>query len=121
MGKAIGFPEQNDVIGKPEDSTDNQVYGLPVCRLITHIPGETDADPAEKSHAHISCWELTPEEIEEVSRTGKVYAKILGVTTYPLSVHGLKPIYIGGDLADKVFTPDEVKRMKRGNPLTKAE
>ncbi len=41
---AINFLEANDCIGKPVDLTENQCYGLPVCRLVSLIPGETDHD-----------------------------------------------------------------------------
>lgn len=35
----------------------------------------------------VSCWELSPEELEEVSRTGKVFVSILsGKTFFPMFV-----------------------------------
>jgi hypothetical protein len=100
--KAIDFPERNDFIGKPPDMSDNQCYAIPVCRMLTFIPGPTDKDPAVQVAAHVSCWELSDEEKQEVARTGKVYVKILGVSLFPMSVHGKKPIYTEGELADLV-------------------
>lgn len=109
MATAIDFPERNDYLGKPPSTTDNQVYALPICRLVTHIPGPTDQDPPVKSQAHISFWQLSDEEIEEVIKNRGVYLKVIGVTTYPLSIHGNKPIYTEGELADEVFTKEQVK------------
>jgi hypothetical protein len=113
MGQAIDFPQRNDYIGKPKTMTDNQCYALPVARIITHIPGETYQDKAEPVHAHISCWELSEEERSEVARTGKVYLKVIGVSTYPISVHGKVPIYVNeSNISDKLFTPEEVELLK---------
>lgn len=113
MAVATDFPQRNDYIGKPSDMTENQCYALPVCRLVTYIPGETDRDPAQQALAHVSCWELSEEEREEVAKTGKVYVKILGATLYPMSVHGKVPIYPGeGNLADIVLTEEQIDRLK---------
>jgi hypothetical protein len=113
MGHAIDFPQRNDFIGKPRTMTDNQCYGLPVSRIATYVPGPTDKDKAVITHAHISCWELSDEEREQVAKTGKVYLKVLGISTYPVSVHGKLPIYIDeSDISDHVFTEEEIGKMK---------
>lgn len=113
MAKAIDFSERNDYIGKPPSMTDNQCYSLPVCRIVTKMPGETDKDAWVDSHAHVSCWKLSKEEWEEVSRTGVVYLKILGTTTFPVSIHGIAPIYLeSGELSDRILTDDEIKKMR---------
>lgn len=114
MAIAVKFEEQNDEIGKPEDMTDNRCYGLPVCRMITYIPGPVDTEPAEETLAHVSCWQFTPEEVEEIVKTGKAYVKILGVSLYPMSIHGKKPIYTGdGKLCDIVLSQAQIKILKR--------
>jgi hypothetical protein len=116
MGRAIDFTERNDFLGKPENMTENQCYALPVARIATYVPGEDETKPAVQVHAHISEWQLTDEEKEEVARTGKVYLKVIGMTTFPVSVHGIKPIYLGdGDLCDKLYTKEEVKDMHKKN------
>lgn len=114
MANSIDFPERNDHIGKQENMSNNQVYALPVCRFLTFIPGVIDRAPAQQTFAHVSCWELTEEELEEVKRTRKVYLKVIGTSTFPVSIHGKLPLYPGdGNLADKVFTREEIEEMKR--------
>ena len=114
MGQAIDFPERNDYIGKPPTMTDNQCYALPVSRIATYVPGPCDKDKAVITHAHISCWELSEEEREEVAKTGKVYLKVLGISTFPISVHGKLPIYFdNSEISDHVFTDEEINTMKR--------
>lgn len=41
-------------------------------------------------HAAVSCWELSPEEIEEISRTGRVYLSVLMGGAQP-------PVYVGSE------------------------
>ena len=113
MATAIDFTDRNDFIGKPKEMTDNQVYALPVCRLITHIPGPTAADPSERVPAHVSCWKLTEEEIEEIKRTGVVYLKVIGHGMVPLSIHGKKPIYRGDDgMCDIVISENIIEQLR---------
>lgn len=108
MGRGVDFPQRNDFFGKPKDMTDNQCYALPVCRIATFVPGATYKDKAEQVLAHISCWELAPEEIEEVLKTGKVYVKILGTQCLPMSVHGKLPIYVDeSEISDSILCKDE--------------
>lgn len=97
MSQPIDFPERNDFIGKPHDMTDEQCSSIPVCRMMTYIPGETPESEPVQVAAHVSCWELTEEELAEVTKTGKIYVKILGHTLFPMSIHGVKPINPGPD------------------------
>jgi hypothetical protein len=118
MATAIDFEERNDFIGKPQAMTENQCYALPVCRMITYIPGPGDQDKAEPTPAHVSAWQLSEEEKAEVAKTGIVYLKVIGSTTYPLSLHGIKPIYPGdGGLADIVPTKEEIEKHKTKRPM----
>lgn len=111
--KAVQFPEVNHSFGKPPNMTDNQCYTLPVCRLITFIPGEDDKSPAVQVPAIVSCWELSDEEMAEVMKTRKVYVKILGTNIFPMSVHGVKPIYVdGGNLSDVILPGTQPKEPK---------
>ncbi len=113
MAQAIDFEERNDYIGKPADITDNQCYALPVARIITTIPGPTSDDAPANVAAHVSCWELTEDELEEVKKTGKVYVKILGSTLAPMSLHGSLPIIKTGDYPDTHFTKEEIEYAKK--------
>lgn len=38
----------------------------------------------------VSCWQLTPEEIAEVARTGRLYVSILSGPSQP-------PVFLGGE------------------------
>jgi hypothetical protein len=122
MAQAVDFPERNDHIGRPPTMTDNQCYGLPVCRIITQIPGPTDQEPSQSQLAHISCWELSDREREEIARTGKVYVKILGASLSPMSIHGMKPIYTGtAKDSDVILTEDQIKWLKGERPAPAEE
>lgn len=39
----------------------------------------------------ITCWQLTPEEVAEVVRTGKVWLGIVGIATPPAWIQGTPP------------------------------
>jgi hypothetical protein len=127
MGRAIEFPEMNDVIGKPKDMTDNQCYGLPVCRIITFIPGPTDKDKAQQAPAHVSFWQFSDEEIEEIVKNRGAYVKIIGWSLFPMSIHGKKPIYPAtspnDQLADYVFSKEDVELLHKpiaNDPVSEA-
>lgn len=114
MGQAIDFGRRNDYIGKPPDMTDEQCYALPVCRIVTFIPGATAEDAPVAVHAHVSCWKLTEEERAEVARTGNVFLKIIGLSLPPLSIHGIEPIYEieEGQYSDFVLTADNIQTLR---------
>lgn len=75
MAKPTEFFGQNTVI-KPHPNDIGKVLPLPVY--------------ANKQGLVVSCWELTPEEIAEVSRTGKVFLQMHGRVT-PHLVMGKNP------------------------------
>lgn len=79
MASPVSFIESNHVlVGTPEDRAAGTVIDLPIHR-------HQDLD----GNQHVmSCWRLTPEELEEVKKTGKIWFQCWG-TTHP-------PIYIGG-------------------------
>lgn len=62
------FPEANVVLGPPKGVSDEECGTLPVRRN-----GET----------LVSCWRLSPAEIEEIQRTGCVWLSIWGQVTQP--------------------------------------
>ena len=61
--------------------TCNAVYTLEGCQDLP-VTRYTNADKHEEGVE--SCWELTPEEIEQVQKTGKVYLYIQGNVVPPV-------------------------------------
>lgn len=79
MAKGIDFPQANLRLGPPPGMTEEQVYTLPTyrCPQAQHM---------------ISCWQLSPEELAEVQRIGKVWLIIwTGSTHPPVCVAGIDP------------------------------
>lgn len=70
--KAKGFPEQNITFTKPQDMTDEECGSLPAYRGEGQI---------------ISCWEVTPEDLERIKETGVIWLYVVGA--------GQPPVYIG--------------------------
>lgn len=64
----VGFKESNFVLGKPADMTDEECDQLPVFRDGVHC---------------ISCWKLSPEEMELIHKTGCVYIGVMSGGTQP--------------------------------------
>lgn len=61
--------------------TDEQCSGLP-CHHYTNQDGIP---------AIISCWEVTPQDLTEIQRTGKVWVSTLGHTLAPFCVMSENP------------------------------
>lgn len=65
-----------------------------------HIAIAENQEEYETVHAHVDkntktitlCFELTPEEIETIARTGKIWYQQLGIPMSPMSIHVNKPI-----------------------------
>lgn len=76
MASPSEFPEQNWLLGKPVDMTDEQCSALP-CFI--------DAEQV------VSCWQLTQEECEEIGRTGKVFIGVRGASTPAMWLTGINP------------------------------
>lgn len=70
--KAKEFPEQNMVFTKPQSMTDEECGSLPAYRGEGQI---------------ISCWEVTPEDLERIKETGVIWLSVSGA--------GQPPVYIG--------------------------
>lgn len=75
------FHESNDVLDRPVDMTDEQCEPLSIMRART-----MDDVPVL-----VSCWKLTPEELAEVNRTGRVWLVVCGETMPPVILDGRKP------------------------------
>jgi len=66
--KAIEFPGCNAFLGPPPGMTEEQCFNLPCMR------GDVEQRPVT-----ISCWQLTPEEVNQfVKSGGKLYLWVLG-------------------------------------------
>lgn len=82
MAVPAGFDEANLVLDKPEGTTYDQCEALQVLR----------AQYGDGTPVVFSCWKLTPEELAEVNRTGRVWLAIYGETMPPALIHGQKPL-----------------------------
>ena len=89
MAQPVHFPEANLILQKPADMTDEECQPLPVF---------TDGAVC------ISRWALSPEEIEEVKRTGHVYAWVWsGQSQPPICVATEQP-FADGEAESTVAT-----------------
>lgn len=92
MAKGIPFPEANLVLRAPtpEDAAAGTVYGL-------HVHRYRDLDGQQNV---LSKWQLTPEELEEVVRTGGVlWFNCWGSTHPPVWISGTDPFRRGNQEA----------------------
>lgn len=77
MARPVGFRESTRVLGKPGDMTDEECDQLPIWSDGQQV---------------VSCWKLSPAEIEEVLHTGVVWIGILsGQTQPPCWIAGANP------------------------------
>lgn len=84
MATAVSFPEQNIVFeGPPDDKT------------ISDLPARTGWVDFENGEGPVpvivSCWELTPAELERVKETGRVYCWVFAQITPPVAISGDPP------------------------------
>lgn len=70
-----------DIVKFPQS---NCTYVGEGCNDLPVFKGEQD----NGDKILISCWKLSPEELEEVQRTGRVWLRIWG--------HVQPPVYVGG-------------------------
>lgn len=68
MGVPIQFAEADFVLGPPADCS-ARAAPIPVLRLPAGFL--------------VSCWQLSPEELEEVIRTGKMWLRAAGRFNHP--------------------------------------
>ena len=81
-----GFAEENGVLGAPAGMTPDECEPLSVWR------GANDLGAA----VVVSCWKVTPEELREIEKTGRVWLVVLGQTMPPVVVLGTSPFCAGG-------------------------
>jgi hypothetical protein len=84
MATGIDFPEANFTYGPPAGMTEDQVKSLRVFTGPTHSEDRLDREV-------ISKWQLTPEELAEIARTGVVWLYIIGDGHPPVYVTGTSP------------------------------
>jgi hypothetical protein len=70
------FAESNLVLDKPADKGRDECEPLCVWR----------GDSVEGIPLVISCWKLTREELEEITRTGRLYLTVYGRTMPPVAL-----------------------------------
>lgn len=64
----IGFPQENMLLGLPEDLIHEEHSILPACQAV-----HRDGLPLV-----ITCWKLSKEDLETITRTGKVWLSVVG-------------------------------------------
>lgn len=81
MATPTDFPQANFTFTTPVNMTKEQCGDLPVYKGI-----DTHGSPII-----ISCWQLSPEELEAIKTTGKVYLTVVGEGTPPIGIQVLPP------------------------------
>ena len=75
------FDESTDYLNPPPGTDPDQVVPLNV-----YQGKDSDGIPV-----CISCWKVTREELDEITRTGRVWLVLYGVTMPPARLDGLTP------------------------------
>ena len=105
--QGVKFPQQNTIFGKPAGWKDEDCYGLPVSATY-YLNSKEEPVPCL-----ISCWEITPAELAEVQRTGKIYLSITGIGMPPVSLSAVEPF---GDDFNPQLALEEHNRLKSAQP-----
>lgn len=75
------FKETNQLLG----AGNNKGTGdLPIARSYMEIEGD-------KVPCAVSCWKLSPEELERVKETGQIWVAVMGVGMPPIMPMALHP------------------------------
>lgn len=74
--KPVKFKEANVEIGKPVDMTDEQCGALPAFKGV-----DRDGFPVI-----VSCWEVSPSEMNRIRESGKIWLVVIGETTPPAHI-----------------------------------
>lgn len=72
---------------KAAPGTEEWVRDLPIYRQGLSFT----ADGQRLDQCVVSCWQLSPEELAEIARTGVVYFQCFGTTHPPVSLWGTSP------------------------------
>lgn len=88
MATPIDFPEKNDILRRPENTTEEQCSDLHIHRTLLNLGGE----PPLMVGTILSCWQFTKEELEEVIKNdGKFYLGCYSPTHPPIFIAGFSP------------------------------
>jgi len=77
----IKFPQQNFEFRKPDSMTDEECGSLPC-----YMGQDTKGRPVI-----VSCWKLTPLEIQEILESGCIYMTVYGTRPYPVCLQTDSP------------------------------
>lgn len=83
MGFPASFDESNAVLGAPNVELADEVLCLSILRTKTE----------NGTPVIVSCWKFTAEEMEEISRTGRVWLVVAGHTMPPCLLQGQKTFH----------------------------
>lgn len=80
--KPVDFPEKNFTFGPPQGVSERDCGNLPCYKGI---------EEGSNWPVIISAWKPTPEELEEIKRTGTVWLRIYGSGMPPVALSGHTP------------------------------
>lgn len=86
---ATSFDESNGCLGAPQGMTPEEVETLSIWRGTIRFEGMEVGVPAV-----VSCWKPTPEELEEIKKTGRVWLVIMGISMPPACLMGTNPLKV---------------------------
>lgn len=75
------FEQSNIVFDRPQNMTDEE------CEALCCWKGQD----TEGNHIVVSCWKVTQEELEEINKTGRVWAYHFGGVLQPHCLSGTNP------------------------------
>jgi hypothetical protein len=82
------FDQENTILDPPEGMSCDQVSCMSAYRGMTN----------EGIPITISCWRLSREELEEITRTGRCWLLMMGHDMSPSHITGANPFCTDGDL-----------------------
>jgi hypothetical protein len=82
MGHPVDFKGANSILSGPEGS--ENIYAMRVFR---------------NGISSTSCWALSPEEVEEIERTGRIFITVLAGQSQP-------PVFAGGEEETRSLVAD---------------
>lgn len=85
--QGVDFPQANFTFGKPSSATDEQCGSLRVYKGV---------DRSLDWPVVVSCWQLSPEELEQVQQTGKIYIRMYTEIIPPIGVDTVNPVGVDG-------------------------
>ena len=77
MGRPIYFEQSTRRLGPPANMTEEQ------CDDLYIVDVDWSGFPAM-----VSCWELSSEEIAEITRTGRLWVAVIGQNHPPIGISG---------------------------------